>query len=309
MAIGAYGISIPVNINDGDIDSMVDISYCYHENRTYDSLASTQFQQLGNGILRRSRRNMDGGDETYQDDVVEGMYTLQLPLSQFNRKGFYSVYIKPKEIPVTIVDVGVLTAYPNVRGIVIDTETILNQVTKRKAQTNNDLSGYRIIFLDDNGGRQDYYRIVTSNNKCEPVVQAPNSSSDKSYTYRYEDASTLTFLTVSPSSAPTFKSNATPYIGKATQNILLANTLFEPIMLDIEMTTHDADTISYMLEGSQLRDLDNGLVTTFNENNEIYVQHEHATYKDQTTGAPVYEVRENRTDSIDYSQTLDNINQ
>lgn len=309
MAIGAYGISIPVNINDGDIDSMVDISYCYHENRTYDSLASTQFQQLGNGILRRSRRNMDGGDETYQDDVVEGMYTLQLPLSQFNRKGFYSVYIKPKEIPVTIVDVGVLTAYPNVRGIVIDTETILNQVTKRKAQTNNDLSGYRIIFLDDNGGRQDYYRIVTSNNKCEPVVQAPNSSSDKSYTYRYEDASTLTFLTVSPSSAPTFKSNATPYIGKATQKILLANTLFEPIMLDIEMTTHDADTISYMLEGSQLRDLDNGLVTTFNENNEIYVQHEHATYKDQTTGAPVYEVRENRTDSIDYSQTLDNINQ
>lgn len=309
MAIGAYGISIPVNINDGDIDSMVDISYCYHENRSYDSLASTQFRQLGNGILRRSRRNMDGGDETYQDDVVEGMYTLQLPLSQFNRKGFYSVYIKPKEIPVTIVDVGVLTAYPNVRGIVIDTETILNEVTKRKAQTNNDLSGYRIIFLDDNGGRQDYYRIVTSNNKCEPVVQAPNSSSDKSYTYRYEDASTLTFLTVSPSSAPTFKSNATPYIGKATQKILLVNTLFEPIMLDIEMTTHDADTISYMLEGNQLRDLDNGLITTFNENNEIYVQHEQATYKDQTTGAPVYEVRENRTDSIDYSQTLDNINQ
>lgn len=309
MAIGAYGISIPVNINDGDIDSMVDISYCYHENRSYDSLASTQFQQLGNGILRRSRRNMDGGDGTYQDDVVEGMYTLQLPLSQFNRKGFYSVYIKPKEIPVTIVDVGVLTAYPNVRGIVIDTETISNEVTKRKAQTNNDLSGYRIIFLDDNGGRQDYYRIVTSNNKCEPVVQAPNSSSDKSYTYRYEDASTLTFLTVSPSSAPTFKSNATPYIGKATQKILLVNTLFEPIMLDIEMTTHDADTISYMLEGNQLRDLDNGLVTTFNENNEIYVQHEHATYKDQTTGAPVYEVRENRTDSIDYSQTLDNIDQ
>lgn len=309
MAIGAYGISIPVNINDGDIDSMVDISYCYHENRSYDSLASTQFQNLGDGILRRSRRNMDSVETTYQDDVVEGMYTLQLPLSQFNRKGFYSVYIKPKEIPVTIVDVGVLTAYPNVRGIVIDTETISNEVTKRKAQTNNDLSGYRIIFLDDNGGRQDYYRIVTSNNKCEPVVQAPNSSSDKSYTYRYEDASTLTFLTVSPSSAPTFKSNATPYIGKATQKILLVNTLFEPIMLDIEMTTHDADTISYMLEGSQLRDLDNGLVTTFNENNEIYVQHEHATYKDQMTGAPVYEVRENRTDSIDYSQTLDNINQ
>lgn len=308
MAIGAYGISIPVNISDGDIDSMVDISYCYHENRSYDSLASTEFRKLGDGILTQSRRNMDD-DDTYQDNVVEGMYTLQLPLAQFNRKGFYSVYIKPKEIPVTIADVGVLTAYPNVRGIIIDTTAIQDPLMKVKAATNNELSGYRIVFLDDNGNRQDYYRIITSNNKCEPVVQAPNSSSDKSYTYRYEDSSSLTFLTVSPSSAPTFKSNAIPYIGKATQKILLVNTLFEPIMLDIEMTTHDADTISYMLEGSQLRDLDNGLVTTFNDNGEIYVQHEHATYKDQTTGAPVYEVRENRTDSIDYSQTLDNINQ
>ena len=30
------------------------------------------------------------------------------------------------------------------------------------------------------------------------------------------------------------------------------------------MVDHDADTISTMLEGNQLRDLDNGIVTTFN---------------------------------------------
>jgi hypothetical protein len=136
-------------------------------------------------------------------------------------------------------------------------------------------------------------------------VQAPNSSSDKSYTYRYEDSSTLTFVTVSPSSAPTFKNNALPYIGKPTQKILLVNTFFEPIMLDIEMVAHDDDTISTMLEGSQLRSLDNGIVTTFNDNNEIYHQSEHFSLKDEYTGEPIYEVKEKKDKSIDFTQTLE----
>jgi hypothetical protein len=70
------------------------------------------------------------------------------------------------------------------------------------------------------------------------------------------------------------------------------------------MTTHDADTISNMLEGSQLRDIDNGLITTFNEKNEIYHQAETYTLKDQYSGEPVYEVKETRTNNIDFSQTL-----
>ena len=76
-------------------------------------------------------------------------------------------------------------------------------------------------------------------------------------------------------------------------------------MLDIEMVDHDADTISTMLEGSQLRDLDNGLVTTFNDDNGIYHQSEHFTLKNKETGTPVYEVKQNKMNSIDYSQTLD----
>ena len=233
------------------------------------------------------------------------MYTLQLPLSDFNKKGFYTVYIKPKEYAINITDVGCLSAYSDVRGIILDTSVISDRIIQNMARTNNGLVGFRIVFLDENGVREDYYRIVTSNNKCEPVIQAPNSSSDKTYTYRYDDSSSLTFLTVSPSSAPTFKSNATPYIGKPTQRILLVNTLFEPIQLDIEMVTHDADTISNMLEGSQLRDLDNGLVTTYNEKNEIYAQSEHYTLKENASGNPVYEVKKNKTDSIDFSQTID----
>jgi len=301
MATGTYGLNIPIFIKDTDIPHLVDISYCYHDTRSYDSLSKANFKKLDSGILTTSKRDLDDNVDNY----VEGMYNLQLPLSEFNRKGFYTVYIKPKEIQAVITDVGNLTAFPNVRGIVLDTTQIKDDSIKEKAKENNGLVGYRIIYLDDSGVRQDYYRVITSNNRCEPVVSAPNSSSDKTYTYRYEDSSSLTFMTVSPSSAPTFKDNAAPYIGKPTQRILLVNTLFEPIMLDIEMVTHNADTISYMLENSQLRDLDNGLITTFNDNNEIYSQSEVYTLKDQYSGKPIYEVKRNKLDNIDFSQTLD----
>ena len=301
MAIGAYGTTIPINIDNSDIPSMVDISYCYHDKRSFDSLSNAKFTKLNSAILTQARRNNSGEDF---DEIVEGMYNLQLPLSEFNKKGFYTVYIKPKEVEAVIADVSSLTAFPNVRGLVIDSSEIDGSI-REKALSNNGLVGYRIIYISDSGARQDYYRIITSNNRCEPVVQAPNSSSDKSYTYRYDDASPLIFVTVSPSSAPTFKENATPFIGKPTQKILLVNTYFEPIMLDIEMTTHDADTISYMLENSQLRDLDNGLVTTYNDKNEIYNQSEHFTLKDQYTGKPVFEVKQNRNNNVDFSQTID----
>ena len=301
MSVGSYGLNIPVFINNKDIPHMVDISYCYHESRSYDSLNNSKFNKLDSGVLTLATRN----DENEIDNYVEGMYNLQLPLSEFNKKGFYTVYIKPKEIKATITDVGTLTAFPNVRGIILDTNQIEDENIAEKAKKNNELVGYRIIYIDENGERQNYHRIITSNNKCEPVVQAPSSSSDKSYTYRYEDSSSLTFITLSPSSAPSFKENALPYLGRPTQRILLVNTLFEPIQLDIEMVTHDADTISNMLEGSQLRDLDNGLITTFNDNNEIYSQKEFYTLKDQYSGKPIYEVGKKRGNNIDFSQTLD----
>ena len=303
MSIGVYGTNIPIHIDSNKLSSLVDISYCYNESRAYDSLSSSKFKSLPSSVLANCTREVESGSNL--DEIVDGMYTLQLPLSDFNKKGFYTVYIKPKEYAINITDVGCLSAYSDVRGIILDTNAISDKIIKNMARTNNGLVGFRIVFLDENGVREDYYRIVTSNNKCEPVIQAPNSSSDKTYTYRYDDSSSLTFLTVSPSSAPTFKSNATPYIGKPTQRILLVNTLFEPIQLDIEMVTHDADTISNMLEGSQLRDLDNGLVTTYNEKNEIYAQSEHYTLKENASGNPVYEVKKNKTDSIDFSQTID----
>ena len=296
MSNGVYGTTIPSNIDS----SMVDIFYSYSETRNSDNTENAVFKKLPSSILVKSLYEKE---ENSIDNIIEGLYNLKLPIRYFYRKGFYTVYIKPREIPTVILDVASLTAYPNIRGIVLDTASLNgNNISN---VSNNDLVGYRVVYFDDDGQRLNYYRIVTSNNKCEPVAQAPNSSSDKAYTYRYDESSTLTFLTLTPSTAPSFKPSSDPFIGNVNQKIALVNTLFEPIMLDIELTEHDADTISTMLEGSQLRNLENGTVTTFNNDNEIYHQSQHFTLKDQYTARPIYEVKENKVDNIDFSQTLE----
>jgi hypothetical protein len=101
-----------------------------------------------------------------------------------------------------------------------------------------------------------------------------------------------------------FKANSTPYIGKATQNVYFVNTLFEPVCIELEMVTNDADTLATMIGGSQLRDLNNGLITTYDDDNNIFIQHEMSTLKRTETGTPQYEIREKRVDNIDYSPTL-----
>lgn len=298
MSAGVYGTTIPSRITSNDVD----IFYAYHETRNSDSVENAVFTKLPSSILSDV---LYDGETGMTDNILEGMYNLKLPLQYFNRKGYYSVYIKPKEYPVVISDVSTLSSYPNIRGIVLDSTVITDDYIKNKLITNNSLVGYRIIYLNDNGQREDYFRLITSNNRCEPVIQTSNDSSNKSYTYRYNESSTLTFLTLTPSSAPSFKANATPFIGKPTQRILLVNTLFEPVMLDIEMTDHDVSTLTNMLEGSQLRDLDNGLITTFDSNNQIYSQAEVYTIKDSATGKPMYEVKKNKNNAIDFSQTLE----
>ena len=72
-------------------------------------------------------------------------------------------------------------------------------------------------------------------------------------------------------------------------------------MLDIEMTEHDIETISTMLEGSQIRNLENGLMTTLTLDGEIYNQFGFYSLKRSTDGEPIYEIREKK-DNIDFTQ-------
>ena len=299
MANGVYGTNIPTSISNDLIANYVDIVYSYSRTRNSTDVEGSKFEKLSsdnmkNVVLSKSETN---------DNMVDGLYNLKLPTDIFGKKGFYTIYIKPKEIPVTIMDVSTLHDFPTVRGIVIDLKAIPTEL-KGDASVNNGLVGYRVIYRNNDGTRSNELRIVTSNNKCEPVVNVSTTTNSKTYSYRYNENSTYTFITVTPSMPLSYKAISTPFIGKATQNIYLVNTLFEPICIELEMVENDIDTVTNILTGNQLRDLNNGLLTTFDKDNNILVQHEMSTLKSSETGTPQYEVKENRSENIDFTQTI-----
>ena len=257
MANGTYGIRKPANITYNDIE----IFYHYRPTRGTEAPGNSEFKKLEPESVFSN---------CYSSGMpVSGLYNLRLPLEDFGKKGIYTIYIVPKEIETTIVDVSTLTGnYTNIRGIVLSQDVSGNSLPSG----NGELVGYRVEYYD-NGKKTGDYRIITSNNKCEPVSQnTAGSTMQKSVRYRFNDSSSLIFCTVTPSTAPSFKSGSLPNIGSTGQVVHLVNTKFNPILLEVEMVTHDADTISIMLEGSQVRNLDEGIITTFDEDGNIYHQ-------------------------------------
>lgn len=296
---GVYGTKIGSIVSPSDVD----IFYSYSPTRNAVDALNANFKRLDSSLLMQANIEENNNTEQY-DNILEGLYNLKLPLEHFSKKGFYNIYIKPREIETVLTDVGVLSAYPDVKGLIIDTSKITDVTLKNLLLLNNSLVGYRVIYFDNNFKRESYYRLITSNNKCEPIVQNLTDVNQKSIRYRYNDNSTLVFLTVTPSMATTFKANALPYIGVASQKIAIVNTKFEPVMIELEMVEHDIETVSTMLEGSQLRNMDNGLITTFNSKGEIYSQSEVYSLKDEYSREPIYEVKKNKNNSVDFSQTI-----
>lgn len=285
---GVYGTMRPAIIRP---NTDAEIFYNYRPTRAYDDANTTPFIQGSTEWLLPSTMG-DGS-------TLHGMFSLKLPLSEFGRKGFYSIYIKPREIRTTIFDVSVLAAFPSVKGIILNIDDLPNGI--------EDLEGYRVEFVDGTE-RLSEFRIITSNGICEPIIQNLNNSNQKSVRYRYSDSGNLMFCTVSPSSAQSFKPNAIPFIGKTGMEIRLCNTFFNPICIEIEMVDRDIDTISTLLEGNQVRNLDTGLMTTYTRgDNEIFSQVEFATLKNQYSGKPMVDIKMNKENDIDFTQDWNTI--
>lgn len=288
MSSGVFGSIRPAII---DISRDVDIYYTYKPTRGETDPDYKGFKKVDNvaewlGISK----------EISEDSLVDinGLYNLKLPLNIFNKKGFYTVYITPKVYELTIVDVSVLAAYPDIKGIVLKTDKLPQP----------DITGYRIEFVDEN--YKEDTRLIKSANSCEPIIVNSGDGFPKTTRYNLNVAGgNLTFCTVSPSSSPTFKPNSAPYIGVPGGGIKLINTKFSPKMIEIETVTHDMDTLSYMLEGDQTNDRDNAIITTYNDKNEIYHQSDYYVLKD-SLGKPKYTVRKKRT-NIDTNQSYENI--
>ena len=98
-------------------------------------------------------------------EILGGLYNLRLPAETFTQLGIYTLYIRPAEIRTSITDCGVLSALPNVKGIVVD----LNKVTEPKTDNHLVIEGAGGILVPLNDSdciidliQKDYKVIVVS---------------------------------------------------------------------------------------------------------------------------------------------------
>jgi hypothetical protein len=297
MATGNYGTIRPADVSIEDVE----IFYSYTPNR--ESLISVELLPLDPAEVLIPASNPDNVSE-----IFGGLYTLKLPTSVFGTKGFYNIIIRPKQIRTTIQDCGVLIDNQDVKGLVFDLNQIPLELQNRFE--NGNLVGYRVEYLREETGTgqdkiQNLFRIITSNNRALPITQAQGNS-NASQAYTFNDNSTSVFCTLSPSSAPSIKPNAIPFIGNPQQGVIITNTFFDPVMLEIEMVEFDDETLAYALFSNQTKSLEDGIYTIYNFGNQIYRQYNLYEVKDQFTGKPLYEVREQKF-TIDPTKDFDEI--
>jgi hypothetical protein len=300
MALGTYGTIRPADVSPEDVDIIL------HYTPTRDVTTNFTLKKLdAASILTPYFHNSDTGGNA-NVEILGGLYNLKLPTAEFNKIGIYTLLVRPAEIRTTITDCGILSSLPNVKGIVIDINNVPSQY--RNKFINQGLVGFRVEYLNTDGTKiTNFYRIITSSFFCEPVVTEQVNSSQKSIRYRYVDGGTdLIFCTLSPSSAPTNKPAATPFIGQPNQNIIITNTFFDPISIDIQMAEHDIDTLAIALYGNQTKSIEDGVYTLYDSNNNIYKQYNLFEIRDNFNEL-LYEVRQEKVNGFDFSKNFTNI--
>jgi hypothetical protein len=300
MAIGSYGTIRPSDVSPEDVEIIM--TYTPSRDVT-DDFTLTQLD--AQSLLRPYFNNSDTGGNAGVE-VLGGLYNLTLPAEQFNNLGIYTLYLRPAQIRTVITDCGVLSALPNVKGIVIDVTNV--PIQYRNKFVPQGLVGFRVEYLNTDGSKiPNFFRVVTSCFFCEPVVTNEVNTTQKAIRYRYVDGdANLLFLTLSPSSSPTNKPNATPFIGQPSQSIIISNTYFNPISLEVEMVEYDISSLAIALYGNQTKSIDDGIYTIYDAESNIYRQYNLYEIRDQFN-ALLYEVRQSRGGNIDFSKNFTNI--
>lgn len=300
MATGTYGTIRPADVSPDDVEII--LNYTPSRDDTNNFLLTKL--DAKNVLRPYFHNNNTGGNNGVE--ILGGLYNLKLPADVFNKLGIYTLYIRPAEIRTKITDCGVLSALPNVKGIVIDITNVPTQFKNKFV--NQGLVGFRVEYLNDNGTKiPNFFRLITSSFYCEPIYQNLTNTSQKVIRYRYvENATNLIFCTLSPSTSPTNKPSATPFIGQPNQNIIITNTFFNPITTEIEIVEHDISTLAIALYGNQTKSIDDGVYTMYDTQNNIYKQYNLYEIRDQFNEL-LYEVRQDRGTNIDFSKAFNNI--
>jgi hypothetical protein len=300
MAIGSYGTVRPADVSPEDVEII--LNYTPSRDVTNDFV----LKKLNAATILRPYFNNSQTGGNSGIEILGGLYNLTLPASEFNALGFYTLYVRPAQIRTSITDCGVLSALPNVKGLVINLANVPSQFLNKFVPQG--LVGFRIEYLNNDGTKiPNFFRIITSSFFCEPVVTNQTNTTQKAIRYRYVDSnSNLLFLTLSPSSSPTNKPNATPFIGQPNQDIIITNTFFNPVTIDIQMAEYDIDSLAIALYGNQTKSIDDGIYTIYDSNNNIFRQYNLFEIRDQFNSL-LYEVRQNRNNNIDFSKSFNNI--
>lgn len=297
MATGNYGIIRSADVSSDDIE----VFYTYSPDR---ATKTTEVLKLDASQVIEKLDDPDNAGL-----ILGGLYNLVLPTATFNQIGIYNIFIRPKRIRTTITDCGVLASKPSIRGVIFNLQEIDSTDVSRFE--NNGLTGYRIEYIEPSANVeekkiQNLFRIITSNNKVEPISENLTNTTQKGIRYRLNDNSSLVFCTVTPSSAPTVKPNVSPFIGIPAQEVLLIPTFFDPLHVEVELTEHDFNTLAIGLYGNQTKSVADGIRTYYNDEGEIYKQFDEYSVKEDTEATKLYDVKEER-DNIDFTKDFDNI--
>jgi len=300
MAIGTYGTLRTADVSPEDVEII--LNYTPSRDETDDFVLTSLDAP---SVLRPYFNNATTGGNA-NVEVLGGLYNLTLPADVFNQVGIYTMMLRPAQIRTSITDCGVLSALPNVKGIIIDLTNVPSQF--RNKFTPQGLIGFRVEYLNSDGSKiPNFFRIITSNFFCEPVVVNQINTTQKAIRYRYVDGVTnLMFCTVSPSSSPTNKPNATPFIGQPAQNIIISNTFFNPVTIEVDMVEYDISSLAIALYGNQTKSIDDGIYTIYDSDNNIYKQYNLFEIRDQFN-ALLYEVRQDRGANIDFTKNFTTI--
>jgi hypothetical protein len=289
MAVGIYGA---VKLADVDFND-VDVLYAYSPNR--ESVGDTQFLPLFNSVTNNEFRKMLGGD---------GGYKLRLPASIFNKLGFYMILIRPKTFQTQIVDCSFVITN-NDQEIQISKKGIV--IPKLQFQSTGSLIGYQLEYFDDNENKiKNFHRIITSSDLVS-VNPNNNTTNASSTTYVLDPTGNQLFITLTPDEASLITNEVSSDLGKAGQKILLSNTFFDPVMIEVEMVDQSIKTLSYGIYGQSTRDLETGVYSIFDENGNLYKQYTLLTQKKQFSDGNV-DIKQERT-QIDRTQTFFNLSQ
>lgn len=289
MAVGTYGT---VKLADVDFND-VDVLYAYAPDR--ESLGDTQFVPMYNTVTNNELRKMIG---------VDGAYKLRLPASIFNRLGFYSIIIRPKTFQTEIVDCSIVVTN-NDQEIQVSKKGIV--IPKLQFQSSGSLIGYQLEYFDDNGTKiKNFHRIITSSDLVS-INPSNNTSNASSTTYVLDPNGNQLFLTLTPDEGSLITDQVSTDLGKAGQQILISNTFFDPVMIEVEMVDQSIKTLSYALYGESTRDLETGVYSIFDDNGNLYRQYNLITRKKQFSNGNI-DIKQERS-GIDRTQTFFNLSQ